>query len=105
MFRRSVLLRFDLTTGEIEVVDAGSPTLWRIRGAVTERVELDRQLPLGMVEDTVYAPQRLRLPHGDRPVSSPAARASPGPRGRTRHRTRGGTGNLLRSSLTLRRRM
>ncbi|MEV5974729.1 GAF domain-containing SpoIIE family protein phosphatase [Streptomyces sp. NPDC051921] len=64
----ALLLRFDLTTGEIEVVDAGSPTLWRICGAVTERIELDRQLPLGMFEDTVYATQRLRLLPGDRLV-------------------------------------
>ncbi|MCX5232467.1 GAF domain-containing SpoIIE family protein phosphatase [Streptomyces sp. NPDC006553] len=64
----ALLLRLDLTTGEIEVVDAGSPTLWRIRGAVTERVELDRQLPLGMFEDSVYATQRLRLLPGDRLV-------------------------------------
>ncbi len=64
----ALLLRLDLTTGEIEVVDAGSPTLWRISGAVTERVELDRQLPLGMFEDTVYTTQRLRLRRGDRLV-------------------------------------
>ncbi|MEV8625272.1 SpoIIE family protein phosphatase [Streptomyces sp. NPDC051079] len=64
----ALLLRFDLATGGIEVVDAGSPTLWRIRGSTTERVELDRQLPLGMFEDTVYAMQRLRLLPGDRSV-------------------------------------
>ncbi|WP_260605178.1 GAF domain-containing protein [Streptomyces sp. WAC01280] len=34
----------------------------------TERIELDRQLPLGMFEDTVYAPQRLRLLLGGRLV-------------------------------------
>ncbi|MFD3660763.1 PP2C family protein-serine/threonine phosphatase [Streptomyces sp. NPDC058659] len=64
----ALLLRLDLTTGEAEVVDAGSPTLWRVRSTVTERIELDRQLPLGMFEDTVYAPQRLRLLRGDRLV-------------------------------------
>ncbi|MFF7815321.1 PP2C family protein-serine/threonine phosphatase [Streptomyces sp. NPDC007945] len=64
----ALLLRLDLTTGEAEVVDAGSPTLWRLRPTATERVELDRQLPLGMFEDTVYAPQRLRLRRGDRLV-------------------------------------
>ncbi|WP_159041896.1 SpoIIE family protein phosphatase, partial [Streptomyces aureus] len=64
----AVLLRLDLTTGGIEVVDAGSPTLWRISGAVPQRVELDRQLPLGMFEDTVYTTQRLRLLRGDRLV-------------------------------------
>ncbi|SEE05944.1 Serine phosphatase RsbU, regulator of sigma subunit [Streptomyces sp. TLI_105] len=64
----ALLLRLDLTTGGIEVVDAGSPTLWRTRGTTTERIELDRQLPLGMFEDTVYATQRLRLLPGDRLV-------------------------------------
>ncbi|MCB8901085.1 MULTISPECIES: PP2C family protein-serine/threonine phosphatase [unclassified Streptomyces] len=93
----ALLLRLDLTNGEIEVVDAGSPTLWRIRGAVTERVELDRQLPLGMFEDTVYATQRLRLLHGDRLVfvacgtgEPPAARgyeAADGPVARALART------------------
>ncbi|MEU3401258.1 PP2C family protein-serine/threonine phosphatase [Streptomyces filamentosus] len=63
-----LLLRIDLATGEAEVVDAGSPTLWRLRPAATERIELDRQLPLGMFEDTVYAPQSLRLLPGDRLV-------------------------------------
>ncbi|MET9728898.1 PP2C family protein-serine/threonine phosphatase [Streptomyces zaomyceticus] len=64
----ALLLRLDVATGAIEVVDAGSPTLWRIRGAVIERVELDRQLPLGMFEDTVYVTQHLRLLPGDRLV-------------------------------------
>ncbi len=73
----ALLLRIDLTSGETEVVDAGSPTLWRIRGDVTERVELDRQLPLGMFEDTVYAPQRLRLLAGDRLVFVACGTAEP----------------------------
>ncbi|MFE5794298.1 PP2C family protein-serine/threonine phosphatase [Streptomyces sp. NPDC056503] len=64
----ALLLRLDLDSGEIEVVDAGSPTLWRIRGTTTERIELDRQLPLGMFEDTVYATQHLSLRRGDRLV-------------------------------------
>ncbi|MFB7864598.1 PP2C family protein-serine/threonine phosphatase [Streptomyces sp. NPDC056069] len=64
----ALLLRITLATGAIEVVDAGSPTVWRRRGALTERIELDRQLPLGMFEDTVYTTQRLRLLPGDRVV-------------------------------------
>ncbi|MFF0273183.1 PP2C family protein-serine/threonine phosphatase [Streptomyces sp. NPDC094447] len=62
----ALLMRLDLATGATEVVDAGSPTLWRTRGTGTERIALDRQLPLGMFEDTVYATQRLRLLPGDR---------------------------------------
>ncbi|MFH8715873.1 PP2C family protein-serine/threonine phosphatase [Streptomyces zaomyceticus] len=64
----ALLLRLDVATGAIEVVDAGSPTLWRIRGAAIARVELDRQLPLGMFEDTVYVTQHLCLLPGDRLV-------------------------------------
>ncbi|MEE1820597.1 SpoIIE family protein phosphatase [Streptomyces sp. SP18ES09] len=74
----ALLLRLDLATGAIEVVDAGSPTLWRIRDTVAERVELDRQLPLGMFEDTVYATQRLRLLPGDRLVFVAHGASSPG---------------------------
>ncbi|MEU6935036.1 GAF domain-containing SpoIIE family protein phosphatase [Streptomyces sp. NPDC046374] len=78
----ALLLRVDLTSGAVEIVDAGSPTLWRIRGTTTERIELDRQLPLGMFEDTVYATQRLRLQPGDRLVfvaCEPADPPSDGP--------------------------
>ncbi|MFE6225337.1 SpoIIE family protein phosphatase [Microtetraspora glauca] len=64
----ALLLRLDLTTGEAEAVDAGSPALWRVRSTGTARIDLDRQLPLGMFEDTVYTPQRLRLRRGDRLV-------------------------------------
>ncbi|MFJ5830753.1 hypothetical protein [Streptomyces sp. NPDC093089] len=35
---------------------------------MTERVEPDRRLPLGMFEDTVCSPQRLRLLRGERLV-------------------------------------
>ncbi|MFG2839398.1 PP2C family protein-serine/threonine phosphatase [Streptomyces zaomyceticus] len=94
----ALLLRLDVATGAVEVVDAGSPTLWRIRGAAIERVELDRQLPLGMFEDTVYVTQHLRLLPGDRLVfvaratgESHAAgecEAPDGPVGRALARTR-----------------
>ncbi|MFD3698900.1 PP2C family protein-serine/threonine phosphatase [Streptomyces sp. NPDC058646] len=61
-----LLLRFCLDTGEVEVIDAGSPRIWRLRDGVVEAVELEAQLPLGMFEDTVYASQRLRVLPGDR---------------------------------------
>ncbi|MER7959828.1 PP2C family protein-serine/threonine phosphatase [Streptomyces sp. NPDC096030] len=64
----ALLLSFARATGEVRVVDAGSPTVWRLRGTVAERIDLDRQLPLGMFEDTVYTPQRLRVLPGDRLV-------------------------------------
>ncbi|MEW1638914.1 PP2C family protein-serine/threonine phosphatase [Streptomyces sp. NPDC093801] len=63
-----LLLRFDLDTGEAEVIDAGSPRLWRLRGGAVEPVGLEAQLPLGMFEDTVYTCQRFRVLPGDRLV-------------------------------------
>ncbi|MFJ4316948.1 PP2C family protein-serine/threonine phosphatase [Streptomyces lavendulae] len=61
-----LLLRFDLDTGEAEVIDAGSPRVWRLRGGVVEQIGLEAQLPLGMFEDTVYTCQSLRVLPGDR---------------------------------------
>ncbi|MFF4317774.1 PP2C family protein-serine/threonine phosphatase [Streptomyces sp. NPDC001568] len=61
-----LLLRFELDTGEVEVIDAGSPRIWRLRQGTVERIELEAQLPLGMFEDTVYTCQRLRVLPGDR---------------------------------------
>jgi serine phosphatase RsbU (regulator of sigma subunit) len=62
----TLLLRFDLASGDVDVVDAGSPQLWRQRDGVAERIDLDAQLPLGMFEDTVYTAQRFRVLPGDR---------------------------------------
>ncbi|MFD3571260.1 PP2C family protein-serine/threonine phosphatase [Streptomyces sp. NPDC058667] len=75
----ALLLSFALASGEVRVVDAGSPTVWRRRGAVTERIDLERQLPLGMFEDTVYATQRLRVRPGDRLVFVACDREEPSP--------------------------
>ncbi|MET9839850.1 PP2C family protein-serine/threonine phosphatase [Streptomyces virginiae] len=61
-----LLLRFDLDTGEVEVIDAGSPRVWRLRGGSVEPFGLEAQLPLGMFEDTVYTTQRFRVLPGDR---------------------------------------
>ncbi|MEV3930454.1 MULTISPECIES: PP2C family protein-serine/threonine phosphatase [unclassified Streptomyces] len=61
-----LLLRFDLATGEVEVVDAGSPRMWRLRGRDVESVDFDAQLPLGMFEETEYVAERLRVEPGDR---------------------------------------
>ncbi len=75
----ALLLSFARATGEVRVVDAGSPTVWRDRGAVTERIHLERQLPLGMFEDTVYATQGLRVLPGDRLVFVACDRGEPPP--------------------------
>ncbi|MFD7430739.1 PP2C family protein-serine/threonine phosphatase [Streptomyces sp. NPDC059818] len=62
----TLLLRFDLATGTVGAVDAGSPQLWRLRGRKVARVELDAQLPLGMFEESRYDVQHLQLAPGDR---------------------------------------
>ncbi|WP_181776054.1 PP2C family protein-serine/threonine phosphatase [Amycolatopsis pittospori] len=62
----TLLLEFDLATGEIDAVDAGSPRLWRLRDGKAERVAFDEQLPLGTFEDTSYTVERLQALPGDR---------------------------------------
>ncbi|WUL56950.1 serine/threonine-protein phosphatase [Streptomyces sp. NBC_00344] len=62
----TLLLRFILTTGRVEVVDAGSPQLWRKRGKKVERIALEAQLPLGMFEETPYTAQEFHVEPGDR---------------------------------------
>jgi serine phosphatase RsbU (regulator of sigma subunit) len=62
----TLLLRFELATGVVEAVDAGSPQLWRQRDKEVERVELDAQLPLGMFEESDYVPQAFQVLPGDR---------------------------------------
>ncbi|MEW2180436.1 PP2C family protein-serine/threonine phosphatase [Streptomyces sp. NPDC005406] len=62
----TLLLRFDLATGTVGAVDAGSPQLWRLRGRTVARVELEAQLPLGMFEESQYVVQDLRVLPGDR---------------------------------------
>ncbi|MFE7751128.1 PP2C family protein-serine/threonine phosphatase [Streptomyces sp. NPDC057428] len=61
-----LLLRFDLATGEVEAVDAGSPRMWRLRERTVESLGFDAQLPLGMFEETEYVTERLRVEPGDR---------------------------------------
>ncbi|ORT55660.1 PP2C family protein-serine/threonine phosphatase [Streptomyces sp. CB03238] len=61
-----LLLSFDLETGEVEIVDAGSPKMWRLRQGKAEPIELDAQLPLGMFEDTIYTAQPFTVLPGDR---------------------------------------
>ncbi|MEU7577198.1 PP2C family protein-serine/threonine phosphatase [Streptomyces sp. NPDC041068] len=62
----TLLLRFDLATGDAEVIDAGSPKMWRLRDGRAEPVELDAQLPLGMSEDTPYTAEHFHVRPGDR---------------------------------------
>lgn len=62
----TLLLSFDLATGRAQVVDAGSPQLWRQRDKAVERVPFEAQFPLGMFEDTPYVPQDFGVLPGDR---------------------------------------
>lgn len=62
----TLLLRFELATGRVEIVDAGSPQLWRRRGRTVERIDLEAQLPLGMFEETQYVTQEIHVAPGDR---------------------------------------
>ncbi|MGW3334091.1 PP2C family protein-serine/threonine phosphatase [Streptomyces rubiginosohelvolus] len=62
----TLLFRFHLPTGDVEIIDAGSPRVWRVREGVVEPIDLEAQMPLGMFEDTDYVPQHFRVEPGDR---------------------------------------
>jgi serine phosphatase RsbU (regulator of sigma subunit) len=62
-----LLLRFELATGDVEAIDAGSPRAWRVHdGGAVERIPFEAQLPLGMFEDTPYTAEHFRVRRGDR---------------------------------------
>ncbi|MFC7814054.1 PP2C family protein-serine/threonine phosphatase [Streptomyces sp. NPDC057367] len=61
-----LMLDFELATGRVSVVDAGSPRMLRLRDGVVDRVELEAQLPLGMFDETDYVSQELYAEPGDR---------------------------------------
>ncbi|MET8953521.1 PP2C family protein-serine/threonine phosphatase [Streptomyces sp. NPDC004393] len=63
-----LLLDFELSTGRVKVVDAGSPQMMRMRGRTVEAVGFDAQLPLGMFEETDYVAQEIDVQPGDRLV-------------------------------------
>ncbi|MGW0841655.1 PP2C family protein-serine/threonine phosphatase [Streptomyces sp. NPDC002787] len=63
-----LLLDLDLTTGRLEVVDAGSPRMLLLRDGSVTLVALEAQLPLGMFEETRYVAQELTVEPGDRLV-------------------------------------
>lgn len=62
----TLLLRLDLATGRGEIVDAGSPQLWRYRERSVERVRFEAQFPLGMFEESHYSAQPFQAFPGDR---------------------------------------
>jgi serine phosphatase RsbU (regulator of sigma subunit) len=84
-YASTLLLRFELATGVVHAVDAGSPQLFQQRGGRTERVELEAQMPLGMFEETLYTEQTFQVEPGDRLIA-----VSTGV-----HDTRSATGDLF----------
>ncbi|GAA4504614.1 PP2C family protein-serine/threonine phosphatase [Actinoallomurus oryzae] len=64
----TLLLRFDVATGRVGAVDAGSPKIFRMRNGTVEPVGLEAQLPLGMFDDTRYTEQEFAVESGDRLV-------------------------------------
>ncbi|MFF9060244.1 PP2C family protein-serine/threonine phosphatase [Streptomyces sp. NPDC014882] len=63
-----LMFEFDLPGGRVQVVDAGSPQMLRLRNGKVERVTFEAQLPLGMFEETDYVPQEFEVEPGDRLV-------------------------------------
>ncbi len=62
----SLLLQLDIASGQVTAVDAGSPSVLRLRDSVVEPMELEKQLPLGMFGSTDYVEQTFELRPGDR---------------------------------------
>ncbi|MBM0233323.1 serine/threonine-protein phosphatase [Micromonospora sp. STR1_7] len=62
----TLLVEVDTATGRVRAVDAGSPHMLRMRGAVVEPVKLEQQMPLGMFAETRYELQEFQLEPGDR---------------------------------------
>jgi serine phosphatase RsbU (regulator of sigma subunit) len=62
----ALLLEVNLATGEVLVVDAGSPRLLLLRDGAAQDLSLEAQFPFGMFESSEYTEQRFRLRTGDR---------------------------------------
>jgi serine phosphatase RsbU (regulator of sigma subunit) len=62
----TLLLSLNTVTGELRMVDAGSPRMLLVRNSQVRDMVLDAQLPLGMFGDTRYVEERARLRPGDR---------------------------------------
>ncbi|MGV9255143.1 PP2C family protein-serine/threonine phosphatase [Streptomyces sp. NPDC003697] len=61
-----LMLELELSTGRMQVVDAGSPRMLSVRDRTVTAVTLEQQLPLGMFEETDYVVQEFQLRPGDR---------------------------------------
>lgn len=62
----TLLLSLNLVTGDLRIIDAGSPRMLLVRGGQVRDMVLDPQLPLGMFGDTRYVEEHESLQAGDR---------------------------------------
>ena len=62
----TLLLSLNIVTGELRIIDAGSPRMLLVRGGQVRDMVLDPQLPLGMFGDTRYVEEQEQLQPGDR---------------------------------------
>ncbi|GAA3935077.1 PP2C family protein-serine/threonine phosphatase [Actinomadura viridis] len=76
-FTEALVMRVELGTGLVSVIDAGSPRILRIRGSQVTPIELEHQMPPGMFADTEYRPQHFHLEPGDRLVIISAGLSTP----------------------------
>lgn len=60
------LLRVDLWTGAVTIINAGHPFPLRLRAGQVEEIELDIDMPFGVYPDTSFTLQRTTLLPGDR---------------------------------------
>ena len=67
-FVSALLARIDLATGDVEIVDAGHPRAYQVRGRVITELVFDPDYPLGMFDDSRYRIQGTELRRGDRLV-------------------------------------
>jgi len=63
-----LMLDLELSTGRLQVVDAGSPQMLRLRNRNVTAVDFEAQLPLGMFEETDYFAEEFTIERGDRLV-------------------------------------
>jgi serine phosphatase RsbU (regulator of sigma subunit) len=62
----TLLLALNTATGELRMIDAGSPRMILVRNGQVSDMPLDAQLPLGMFGDTRYVEETTTLNPGDR---------------------------------------
>ena len=60
------LLRIDVPSGAVAMVNAGHPLPILVRDGVVSTAQIPASPPLGMFADTLYVPERLQLRPGDR---------------------------------------